>query len=65
MTSPSPTSTLRFRVTALGAVLLVCGFVLAVLGFSGTGAFLGVVGLVIGFCGAVAVAAGLTRKGVR
>ena len=65
MTSPSPTPTLRFRLTAFGAVLLVCGCVLAVLGFSGTSAFLGVVGILIGLCAAVAVAAGLTRKGVR
>lgn len=65
MTNPNPTSTLRFRLTVFGAVLFVCGLVLAVLGFSGTGAFLGVVGIVIGFCGAVAIAAGLTRKGVR
>ncbi len=65
MPQPNRTSTPRFRLGVLGAILLVCGLVLAVLGFSGTGTFLGVMGIVIGLGGAIAMATALTVDGVR
>ena len=62
MSNPGPKSTLRFQFVVLGGAMLVCGLILAVLGFIGTGTFLGVVGLVAGLCGTAFIAMGLTRR---
>lgn len=48
-----------------GAILLVAGIVLAFVGFSDTGIFLGIAGCVLTVFGAVAVLAGLRQRTIR
>ncbi|WP_263091912.1 hypothetical protein [Curtobacterium sp. RIT-PI-V] len=65
MSNPNASQRSKTTLVIAGVVLLAAGIAMAIVGFSDSGAFLGVMGSIIAVCGVAALVVAFRRKPAR